>query len=296
VEGRPDLTTLRRVYAEELRARAHLRSDGLVAAFATVPRERFLGSGPWQILTAVDLGYVTYRTTPDADPTHLYHNVLVAIDADRLLNNGLPSALAGWLDALDLQSGDTVVHVGCGTGYYTAILAEVVGPHGRVVGIEIDPTLARRARDNLSYLNQVEIVAGDGGALDAGAADAIFVNGGATHPRSIWIDSLRANGRLLLPITASADAAGLGWGGMFMITNRHGSFDARFISEVGIFPCLGARDADLNRQLSSKERRDWRSVGSLRRDPHEPHDSCWLHTQESCLSREPLQAAPSNQA
>ena len=31
------------------------------------------------------------------------------------------------------------MHIGCGVGYYTAIIAEVVGPNGGVIGVEIDP-------------------------------------------------------------------------------------------------------------------------------------------------------------
>ena len=147
-----DLDTRRQLYAEELRAVANLQSEALVRAFANVPRENFLGPGPWQILNP---SLESYRTTPDADPKHLYHNVLVAIHAERSLNNGQPSALALWFDALDLQEGDHVVHVGSGTGYYTAILAEVVGANGYVTAIEIDPELASRARNNLSYLSHV---------------------------------------------------------------------------------------------------------------------------------------------
>ena len=78
----------------------------------------------------------------DADPAHLYHDVLVAIDPARRLNNGQPSYLAFCLDALDLREADCVLHVGCGVGYYTAIAAEVVGPGGRVIGVEIDADLA----------------------------------------------------------------------------------------------------------------------------------------------------------
>jgi protein-L-isoaspartate(D-aspartate) O-methyltransferase len=174
-----DLDTGRQFYAEELRAVANLQSEALIRAFAKVPREHFLGPGPWQIRIP-SLGY---RTTPDANPKHLYHNVLVAIDAGRGLNNGQPSALALWFDALDLQEGNRVVHVGCGTGYYSAILAEVVGPTGHVIAIDVDPELASRARSNLSYLSHVQVLAGDGGEIDIGPNDAIFINAGV-HPPS----------------------------------------------------------------------------------------------------------------
>jgi protein-L-isoaspartate(D-aspartate) O-methyltransferase len=52
----------------------------------------------------------------------------------------------------DLRRGDRVIHVGCGVGYYTAIIAEVVGPSGQVIGLEIDADLAARARENLAQL------------------------------------------------------------------------------------------------------------------------------------------------
>lgn len=279
-----DLAVRRRAYAEGLRAEAHLRSDALVDALATVPRERFLGSGPWQVAIRATRDRVEYRTTEDADPTHLYHNVLVAIDAGRQLNNGQPAGLAGWIDALNLGAGDRVVHVGCGTGYYTAVMAEVVGPTGHVVAIDIDPQLALRARANLAYLPQVEVHEGDGGACEVGAADAVFVNAGATHPRAVWLDALRAGGRLLLPITGANDLHAIGVGGMFLIARRRADFAATFVSPVAIFPCLGARDLDLGRALLRKAGPEWRNVRSLRREPHEPDGICWLHTSEGCLS------------
>ena len=47
-------------------------------------------------------------------------------------------------------SGEHVVHIGTGTGYYTAILAHLVGPSGWVTGIEYDCELAARAKANLA--------------------------------------------------------------------------------------------------------------------------------------------------
>ena len=105
------LNAQRRWYAEELRWCAHLRSEKLVEAFATVPREAFLGRGPWQLLSGTQPG-LGYRRTQDADPCHLSHNVLVAIDARRWLNNGHPSFLAWLIDQLHLESGESVCHVG----------------------------------------------------------------------------------------------------------------------------------------------------------------------------------------
>ncbi len=128
-----DLASARRRFAEDLRKTANLTTGDLVEAFATVPRERFLGRGPWHVLVRAHDGRVHYRMTESADPVHVYSNVLIGIDPSRGLNNGEPSSLAGWIERLAPKSGETLIHVGSGTGYYTAIFAELVGPSGHVV-------------------------------------------------------------------------------------------------------------------------------------------------------------------
>jgi protein-L-isoaspartate(D-aspartate) O-methyltransferase len=285
--GAPDLQARRHDYAERLRALVDVRSAAVVHAFATVPRERFLGQGPWSILVRSPDGQVDYRITEDADPSHLYSNVLVAIEPARRLNNGEPASWAAWIDALGLRAGERVVHIGCGTGYYTAILATIVGATGTVTGIEIDPVLAVRARANLAYLPHVRVTEGNGSDSGLQAADVIVVNAGVTHPQSTWLNALSVGGRLLLPVTASEDLNGIGSGAMFVITRRPDEYAAAFVSPVGIFPCIGARDADCNRQLLQKTEADWLAVRSLRRDIHEADTTCWLHTSDACLSTRP---------
>ena len=91
-----------------------------------------------------------YWTTADANLRHVYHDVLIALDETCGINNGQPSLWAKLYDELNMRTDMHVVHVGAGVGYYTAILAEIVGPSGRVTAIEVDPQLAGRARENLS--------------------------------------------------------------------------------------------------------------------------------------------------
>src|SRR6516164_11775991 len=62
----------------------------------------------------------------DDSPSHVYHDVLIALDESRGINNGQPSLWAYLFDRLDLVPGEQVLHLGCGTGYYTAIIAELV--------------------------------------------------------------------------------------------------------------------------------------------------------------------------
>ena len=281
-------------YAEEIAAVACVRSKALVRAFATVRREDFLGPGPWKLGT-LDFGMSPvprYVATEDADPRCIYHNVLVSLDESRHLNNGQPSALAAWLDALDIQEGERVVHVGAGVGYYSAIIAEVVGTSGSVAAIEVDQDLAARAGANLKPWKNVEVVSTDGSQYDPGPVDAILVNAGVTHPAALWLDRLRPGGRLLYPLTF--EAGGTGGKGCMVLVRRDGeSYSARCVGLVAIYSCTNLRDPDLNaslvKQISSGK---IFSVKSLRRDAHEADDSCLVHAKDACLSAKATDLGP----
>ena len=288
-----DLESIRRYYAEELRAVANLQSDAVVEAFAKVSREDFLGPGPWLILNpfqSIDESNEAsyYRETVDADPKHLYHNVLVAIDPKRCLNNGQPSFLATLIDSLELGRGDSVAHIGCGTGYYTAIIAEVVGSEGRVTAFEVDAGLAARARTNLGHLSHVEVLESDSGDVAVGLYDGMLVNAGATHPPHAWLDALRVGGRLILPLTVSNATDVTQFGEVLKIKRRENGLSAGFLCSTSIFPCSGARDPELNDRLRAAFKRGGLNrVQSLRRDNHKPSNTCWLHSDQFCLSTLP---------
>jgi protein-L-isoaspartate(D-aspartate) O-methyltransferase len=127
------------------------------------------------------------RLTVDADPRRVYHNLSIAIDPARQLFNGAPGVLATWLDALSLAPGSRVLHVGCGTGCYSAILGHLVGPAGAVEAIEVDQELAERAQRALAEWPWIQVRHGDGSS-HGGPFGAVVVNAGATHARASWLD------------------------------------------------------------------------------------------------------------
>ena len=176
-----EIEAARRWFAGELRHVAHVRSPAIVEAFATVQREHFAGPGPWRLLSPAYLR--EYWTTEDGDPRHLYHDVLIAIDEARGLNNGQPSLWAFAYDQLGIAAGEHVIHVGIGTGYYSAILAHIVGRNGMVTAVEIDAALAERARANLvDDWPQANVVVANGFDFrPERPADVIIVNAGVTH-------------------------------------------------------------------------------------------------------------------
>jgi protein-L-isoaspartate(D-aspartate) O-methyltransferase len=121
-----ELDIIRRAYARQMVGLRGAANERLQNAFATVPREHFLGTAPWLILHNTGQGYVPLPTN---DPVYAYQDALFALARERGVNNGSPSLHARMMNALDPAVGSTIAHIGAGTGYYSAILAELVGPH-----------------------------------------------------------------------------------------------------------------------------------------------------------------------
>jgi protein-L-isoaspartate(D-aspartate) O-methyltransferase len=287
----PDLR--RRFFAEELEAVCKLRTPALIEAFARVPREQFLPPGPWTVLADSDVtpgAGVRTRTTPDADPARVLHNIAVAIDPARQLFNGQPGTIGVWIDALDLAPGARALHVGCGLGYYTAVMGECVGSTGRVLAFEVDEALADGARRALASRPWIEARHGDASAPLGETFDAVLVNAGVTHPLDVWLDALASGGRMMLPLTAAMPAMGstLGKGLVALVTKTDpAEFSARVAGVVAVYSAVGVRDEQMNDQLGKALMAGpakWQAIARLRRDAHEPEASCWLHGRTSCFS------------
>jgi protein-L-isoaspartate(D-aspartate) O-methyltransferase len=263
------LETHRQWFARLVTANAGvpLTEDKLIAAFACTPRERFVGGGPWRVFTR--LGYIQ---TPSADPALLYQDITVALKSEAQINNGQPSLHAACIANLGVKEGETVVHVGAGTGYYSAILATLAGPTGRVFAYEIDQDLAAQATSNLAEYSTVEVLHRSGTESPLPACDVVYVNAGATAPLSAWIDPLRAGGRLLFPLTP---AQGVGF--ILLVTRRTSNrLGAQFVCSTMFTPCIGARDDETAQRLS--EAFAGGGIGTVRslHLDSSPDATCWF--------------------
>ncbi|HEX6493972.1 MAG TPA: protein-L-isoaspartate(D-aspartate) O-methyltransferase [Acidobacteriaceae bacterium] len=270
-------------FANLIAARAGVAPDSELAnAFRTTPRERFVGGPPWRILSRH--GFVE---APQDDPAFLYQDVVVSLGADGL-NNGEPSLHAMCMATLRPQKGDQIVHVGAGTGYYTTILARLVGERGVVDAYEIEPGLVRRAAANLASLPQVKLHARSGAEGPLPACDVLYVNAGATAPLAVWLDALKPGGRLLFPLTPDDDA-----GAMLLITRTDSEvYAARFLFQAQFVGCAGARDDREEQRLAEAFRnRNWNKVKSLNRDD-KPGAGCWLAGRGWWLSTEDVHSTP----
>lgn len=284
----------RRCFAEELEALCTLRTPALVDAFARVPRDQFLPPGPWTVLSDGGESYlmgagVRTRLTPDADPARVHHNIAVAIDPERQLFNGQPATLGAWIDTLELAPGARVLHVGCGLGYYTAVMGECAGPGGRVVAFEVDGALAGEAARRLASRPWIETRHGDASGPLGETFDAMLVNVGVTHPLDSWLDALAPGGRMMLPLTAAMGPT-LGKGLVLLVTRgAAGEFSARAVTIAAVYSALGIRDPEINERIGKAMMAGpakWMAVRRMRRDRHEPVASCWLHGPLCCFSME----------
>lgn len=260
----------RRNYALQLLAKAGIdKNDRLLAAFARVAREDYVGPPPWIFDDFYSDGY---RPVSSTDPIVLYQDVLVGLDTEKGINNGSPSLHAGAFGAFNIREGETVVHMGAGAGYYTAIMAELVGPSGRVIGVEYDTALAARAKANLAAYENVEIVQGDASDWPKQEADVIYANFALDHPPEAWIENLAPNGRLIFPLGIPAfqnsRRTGFTRHAAYLMIDRHArGFGARFIQIVSFIwgesgrPVPEGRHAGLEAAFRA---RGLRKVKSLR--------------------------------
>jgi len=115
-----------------------------------------------------------------------------------------PSTIAAMLELLDAKPSQKVLEVGAGSGYVLALLSEIVGKNGRVIGIERVPELAKRANHtlkNLGYKN-IDVVLSDGskGLKNEAPFDRILVSAACPKVPDELIKQLAPGGRIVAPV------------------------------------------------------------------------------------------------
>ncbi|WP_377641727.1 protein-L-isoaspartate O-methyltransferase [Oryzobacter terrae] len=119
--------------------------------------------------------------------------------------NSQPRTVAAMLDLLDVHPGHRVLDVGSGSAWTTALLAELVGPDGSVLGVERVPELVEVGRANLARtgLSRAVIRAADPhvlGAPDDAPFDRVLVSAMATRLPDTLVDQLAPGGVLVVPV------------------------------------------------------------------------------------------------
>jgi protein-L-isoaspartate(D-aspartate) O-methyltransferase len=164
-----------------------LHSGPVELAFRRVPRHLFLPDVPLDVV---------YRDTHV--PTKLQGGEIIS-------SSSQPAIMAIMLEQLALEPGQNVLEVGAGTGYNAALLAEIVGPEGRVTSIDLDAdtvVAARGALEQAGYASvRVEQADGAGGFAETANFDRIIATVGLGDiPLALW-SQLKQGGRLVLPLS-----------------------------------------------------------------------------------------------
>lgn len=162
---------------EQLRRRG-IHDERLLDVMRRVPRHEFVSPERWQ---------------------QAYADHPVVIPEEQTTSQ--PYIIAAMIQAAEVQPQDRVLEVGAGSGYQTALLAELAR---QVVAVERYSTLAESAQAKLQSLgyDNVAVVAGDGtlGWEAAAPYDAIIVSAAAPRVPPALLEQLASGGRLVIPI------------------------------------------------------------------------------------------------
>ena len=119
-----------------------------------------------------------------------------------------PSTVAFMLELLQPAEGDRILDVGSGSGWSTALLAQIAGPKGRVWGVELIGELVKFGSENLAKYDFPHAgiqQAGDVLGLSQEAPfDKILVSAAGEEMPQALIDQLKVGGRLVVPIQDSS--------------------------------------------------------------------------------------------
>jgi protein-L-isoaspartate(D-aspartate) O-methyltransferase len=190
---------LRRKLVEKLKLSGVLTDPRVEAAMITVPRHTF---APWLTLERA------YANEAHALPGACH--VPGASFESPASTISQPAAVALMLQEADLKPGQNVLEIGAGSGYNAALIAQIVGPRGRVTTLDIEGWVVASARTHLAAagVTNVKVVLQDGGLGFAPHApyDRIVATVGAWEIPPAWFDQLSPDGKIAAPVHLIGEA------------------------------------------------------------------------------------------
>jgi len=142
--------------------------------------------------------------------------------------NSQPRTVANMLRLLDIEPGQRILDVGAGSGWTTALLAHLTGPHGEVIGVELEPTLAQWGAENLTKFafRHATITAASPdvlGSPEAAPFDRILVSASAKTLPQPLVDQLGSQGVMVIPVRTTMLRVRM-WPAGEPIVTEHGSY------------------------------------------------------------------------
>ncbi|GAA0911951.1 methyltransferase domain-containing protein [Streptomyces thermoalcalitolerans] len=199
VDDTAEARRLRVALADALAEKGDLTDPAWRKVFEAVPRHLFVPAfftGPGEPVTAADPDWLRTVYTDDVLVTQMTDGVATS-------SSTAPGLMLTMLHALDVTAGASVLEVATGTGYNAALLAERLGPAGRLTTIEVDPDLARTAEERLRACGYTPLVlAGDGraGHPDGAPYDRLIATCGFHRLPYTWVEQVRPGGVIVTPL------------------------------------------------------------------------------------------------
>ncbi|MEM5792765.1 MAG: protein-L-isoaspartate(D-aspartate) O-methyltransferase [Candidatus Aenigmatarchaeota archaeon] len=169
---------------ESLKALGVLKSKRIIDAFMEVPRHLFV---------------------PEEHLRYAYKDIALPSLQNQTISQ--PYTVAVMLEALSPEIGDRVLDIGSGTGWTTCLLSRIVGPKGKVIGIEIEKKLVDFSMKNIKKIGvkNVEIIQGDGkkGYKKYSPYDCVLINAAYDHVPKLVQEQTKIGGRIVAPINVN---------------------------------------------------------------------------------------------
>jgi protein-L-isoaspartate(D-aspartate) O-methyltransferase len=166
---------------EEMYLKNAVRTPRIIEAFQRVDRKYFV---------------------PDAFEEEAYVDAPLPIGEEQTISQ--PSTVAFMLELLQPQPGNTILDIGAGSGWTTALLCSIVGTEGSVKGLERIDALVRKGKENLAkfaFGNKCTIEKASGVLGEPGRKfDRILVSASSEKVPEELFDQLNVGGVLVIPI------------------------------------------------------------------------------------------------
>ncbi|GHE98147.1 methyltransferase, FxLD system [Streptomyces griseoluteus] len=219
-----EATRLRNKVVDELCADGNISSPEVEAVMRKVPRHAFIPDTP------LDKAYDTYVAVITKTDEH----------GVQLSSVSAPQIQAMMLEQAQVKPGMRVLEIGSG-GLNAAYLAELVGPAGEVITVDIDPSVTDRASRLLEEhgYDKVRVLTADAAEpLPVEEIDVVLVTAGAWDIAPAWIAQLKQGGRLVVPLRMRGLTRSIAF---TQVTGEHGPYlESESARICGFVPMQGS--------------------------------------------------------
>ncbi|MEU5083062.1 MULTISPECIES: ATP-grasp peptide maturase system methyltransferase [Streptomyces] len=262
----PDTAAERRALADRLEADGDLTSPAWRAAVEAVPRELFLqpgvflptDDGRWRPVTVLgtdpkewaEIAYSDQSLVTQLDGHLTADQVAQPVRGFPTSSSTIPKTVVSMIEALQMEDGQSVLEIGTGTGYSTALMCHRLG-EDNVTSVEVDPDVAARADAALETAGfSTWTVTGDGllGHPHRAPYDKVIATCAVRRIPYTWVRQTKPGGTILATVGSWTYGTALA-----KVTARDdGTAEGRIIGRSSFMPARSQAATPLAGDLSAR--------------------------------------------